>query len=55
MSEETLKAKRAALEDPSIASDGPRLLAASSEFEAAQEIVDALYKRWAELDEKQTG
>ena len=52
--EETLKVKRAALEDPSIASDGPRLLVASAEFEAAQKIVDALYERWAELDEKQT-
>jgi len=53
--EETLQAKRAALEDPSIASDGPRLLAASAELEAAQKAVDALFARWAELEEKQTG
>jgi len=53
--EETLQTKRAALEDPSIASDGPRLLAASAELEAAQEAVDALFTRWAELEEKQTG
>jgi len=53
--EETLQTKRAALEDPSIASDGPRLLAASAELEEAQEAVDALFARWAELEEKQTG
>jgi len=53
--EETLQTKRAALEDPSIASDGPRLLAASAELEAAQKAVDALFARWAELEEKQTG
>ena len=53
--EENLKARRAALDDPAIASDGPRLLAASAEVEAAQQAVDALYARWAELDQKQTG
>jgi ATP-binding cassette subfamily F protein uup len=52
--EETLQTKRAALEDPSIASDGPRLLAASAELEASQKAVDALFARWAELEEKQT-
>jgi ATP-binding cassette subfamily F protein uup len=50
--EAIVKAKRAALEDPAIASDGPRLIAASAELEAAQQAVDALYARWAELDEK---
>jgi ATP-binding cassette subfamily F protein uup len=53
--EEILKAKRAVLEDPAIASDGPRLLAASAELESAQQAVDALYARWSELDEKQNG
>jgi ATP-binding cassette subfamily F protein uup len=52
--EETLQTKRAALEDPSIASDGPRLLAASAELEAAQNAVETLFARWAELEEKQT-
>ncbi|HEY2384080.1 MAG TPA: ATP-binding cassette domain-containing protein, partial [Terriglobia bacterium] len=52
--ESSLTEKRAVLEDPSIASDGPRLLAAAAELEAAQKAVDALYARWAELDEKQT-
>jgi ATP-binding cassette subfamily F protein uup len=51
--EQQLKAKRAALEDPSIASDGPRLLAASAEVEEAQKTVDALYARWSELEQKQ--
>jgi ATP-binding cassette subfamily F protein uup len=53
--EETLQTKRAALEDPSIASDSPRLLAASAELEAAQKAADALFARWVELEEKQTG
>jgi len=51
--EQTLQAKRAALQDPAIASDGPRLLAVSAEIEEAQRIVDLLYARWAELEEKQ--
>jgi ATP-binding cassette subfamily F protein uup len=51
--EKTLQAKRAAFEDPAIASDGPRLVAASAEVEEAQKAVDALYARWAELEEKQ--
>ncbi len=48
--EQTLQAKRAALQDPAIASDGPRLLAVSAEIEEAQRIVDLLYARWAELN-----
>ena len=51
--EETLQAKHAKLQDPAIASDGPGLLAASAEVEAAKAMVDQLYSRWAELDEKQ--
>ena len=52
IAEETLQAAREQLEDPAIASDGPRLLIAHSEVEAAQEKVDALYARWAELESK---
>ena len=48
--EETLRLKRAALEDPTIASDGPRLMAASMEVDQAQKVVDALYARWDELE-----
>jgi ATP-binding cassette subfamily F protein uup len=51
--EETLEAKRAALNDPAIASDGPRLIDASADLEEAQRVVDMLYARWAELEEKQ--
>ena len=47
-----LQAKRAALEDPAIVSDAPRLLNATAELEEAQKIVDDLYARWAELEEK---
>jgi ABC transport system ATP-binding/permease protein len=50
--EQRLKNKRAALEDPAIASDGPKLIAAHSEVEAAQKDLDTLYARWAELQEK---
>jgi ABC transport system ATP-binding/permease protein len=51
--EEVLRTKRAHLEDPAIASDGPRLLSVQTETEAAQDVVDALYARWAELEAKQ--
>lgn len=50
--EEILQSKRVQLEDPAIASDGPRLLTAHSELEAAQNTVDNLYARWAELEKK---
>lgn len=50
--EEILQAKRVQLEDPQIVSDGPRLVAAHAEMEEAQEKVDALYARWAELEKK---
>ena len=49
-----LQAKREQLEDPEIVSDGPRLVAANAEMEAAQEKVDLLYSRWAELEKKKT-
>jgi ATP-binding cassette subfamily F protein uup len=47
-----LEAKRAQLEDPAIASDGPRLMSVQTELEAAQDKVDTLYARWAELEKK---
>jgi ABC transport system ATP-binding/permease protein len=50
--EEDLQRKQAALHDPSIASDGPRLLAASADLEETQRLVDGLYARWAELEAK---
>ena len=50
--EELLREKTAAMHDPAIASDGPRLLGAHAEMEAAQKAVDLLYARWEELEEK---
>jgi ATP-binding cassette subfamily F protein uup len=50
--ERLVQSKRAALENPLIASDGPKLLAAHSEMEQAQTKLDALYELWAELEEK---
>jgi ATP-binding cassette subfamily F protein uup len=52
--EHVLEAKRVQLEDPAIASDGPRLVAAHAELEAAQDKVDTLYARWAELEKKKS-
>ena len=49
---ERLDEVRRELEDPAIASDGPRLLSAHAEMVAAQEKLDALYERWAELEKK---
>jgi len=49
-----LQSKRDQLEDPAIVSDGPRLVSAHAEMEAAQEKVDQLYARWAELEKKKT-
>jgi ATP-binding cassette subfamily F protein uup len=51
--EQLLRAKRAHLDDPAIASDGPRLLAAHDEVEAAGKHLENLYSRWSELEEKQ--
>ena len=51
-SEERLRIRTEALEDPAIASDGPRLLAASADIAEAQNEVDQLYARWAELENK---
>jgi ABC transport system ATP-binding/permease protein len=50
--EELLRTRQAELEDPAIASDGPRLVTATANLEAAQQALDALYARWAELEKK---
>ena len=52
--EHVLQASRVQLEDPAIASDGPRLLAAHAEMEEAQNSVDKLYARWSELEKKKS-
>jgi ABC transport system ATP-binding/permease protein len=50
--EESLRLKRANAEDPAIVSDAERLLSAHGELEQAQQEVDTLYERWAELEGK---
>jgi ATP-binding cassette subfamily F protein uup len=50
--EQLRDAKRAALEDPGIASDASGLLNAHAELEKAQEDLDAMYSRWAQLEAK---
>ena len=51
--EQTLQARRAALEDPAITSDRMSLQNACTQLDEAQKSVDALYARWAELEQKQ--
>jgi len=50
--EQVLEQKRAALQDPAIAKDGRLLEQAYREVEEAQAAVDAIYARWAELEER---
>jgi ATP-binding cassette subfamily F protein uup len=52
--EEMLEKKRAVAEDPTIASDATRLLSAHAEMDEAQRAVDELFRRWAELEVKQS-
>jgi len=40
------------MEDPGVMRDGPRLRKAYLRMENAQEAVDKLYARWAELERK---
>jgi len=50
--EQVLQSKRAEFEDPAISSDASRLVTAQAAMDAAQRDLDALYARWAELEEK---
>jgi ATP-binding cassette subfamily F protein uup len=50
--EEVLQHKRAAAEDPKIATDAQKLLSTHAEMEEAQKALDQLYARWADLEEK---
>jgi ATP-binding cassette subfamily F protein uup len=52
--EELLQACREAIEDPTVAIDAVRLQKALKELDDAQNAVDALYARWAELEAKRT-
>jgi ATP-binding cassette subfamily F protein uup len=50
--EQLVQTHRKELEDPANATDAARLLSAQSALNAAQDELDVLYKRWAELEEK---
>lgn len=50
--EAILLAKKAALEDPAIVTDAPKLHTAYEEMQAAQAAVDTLYERWSELEKQ---
>ena len=50
--EELVQGKRAELEDPAIATDATRLVSTQAALDEAQEALDALYTRWAELEKK---
>ena len=52
--EQALADKQIAAADPAIATDAEKLLATHAELEAAQKLVDELFARWAELEEKLT-
>ena len=52
LAEAELSARRDALADPQLASDGQRLLETCAQMEQAQRTVDRLYARWAELAAK---
>ena len=53
--DKNLEDKRAALEDPAVTGDPPRLKAACIEMDEAQNDLDRLYERWAELEKKKGG
>ena len=50
--EKELQARHDSLLDPAVMSDPVRLRTISTEMEAAQKAIDALYSRWAELEAK---
>ena len=51
--EQLVQTRRAALEDPAVTSDRVSLQNACTQLDEAQKSVDALYARWAELEQKQ--
>jgi len=50
--ETKLKSARASCDDPAIASDAERLIAAQIALDRSQTVVDELYARWEELENK---
>ena len=51
--EAQLDSNRLALEDPAVASDGPKLLELAAEMERLEKVLESLYMRWSELEAKQ--
>jgi ATP-binding cassette subfamily F protein uup len=47
-----LEEKRAALNEAALAGDGRRLTELTREIEEAQQAIDCLYERWAELEQR---
>ncbi len=50
--EQELHSRQAALQDSAITSDGQKLHSASLQLDDARKVVDQLYARWAELEQK---
>ncbi len=50
--EQLVRTKRAELEDPGNATDASRLVSAQAALDVAQQALDALYERWAELEKR---
>jgi ATP-binding cassette subfamily F protein uup len=51
--EQMVEAIRAEMHSPEVVSDGPRLQACYARLQPAEDMVHALYARWAELEAKQ--
>jgi ATP-binding cassette subfamily F protein uup len=51
--EKLVDVKRAALEDPAVTTDAALLRETCIQLEDAQKMIDTLYARWAELEQKQ--
>jgi ATP-binding cassette subfamily F protein uup len=51
--ERQVEAIRAEMHSPEVVSDGPRLQACYAKLQPAEELVHALYDRWAELEARQ--
>jgi len=53
--DKNLERRRIALEDPAVTGDPARLKSACLEMDEAQNTLDRLYERWAELEKKKGG
>jgi len=53
--EQQVEAIKTEMHSPEVVSDGPRLQACYARLQPAEDLVHALYARWAELEAKQVG